>query len=410
MRRRLWLSVPAVAAFCALLLVVAQIPAQAAKPAAHPRVNRLQSFTSDRTNGGRLAGDPQPSAGRLRTFIDGSPALRHAAVDPQIQGNEKTVQIDYPLDGDLDRRRLQQAVNEFNAQGPRLSDTIRDAINGGVLGKPLNAAPDPWIDFNGTLSVTDTGLRLSIPRGEVNAAISWWGRIIAQSVGLLSLVAIRTTCYAFFNVGSALAGPACASLASFSGAMIYQGIVIFVDGKQADPAQWGQALAGAMVAALGSAAWEGGINKFAKESMRPLYQRFSTWVIETAGRIRGEAGEALTRMGNSLRGMADDLYTYLERAFTGAGVLGTAPDTAPDASSTDAQEPDSAGTSVRVKPSSPDRRSSVRPSSGRNALKPFINRTSAQPGTLVLVPAADQRTRPTRASSAPSRGIPVLAA
>lgn len=392
MSRRLWFSVPAVAAFCALLLVVVEIKTRAVDPSTKPQVNSLPSLVADQGNGGGPVGIPQSAFAHIQTIGD---------TNAQIHGTKTTVQIDYKLSGAIDKGRLKRTVNDLNAQGSRLSDTIRKNINGGVIGKPLNKAPSPWVDFHGTISVTDTGLRVSIPRGEVNAAISWWGRIIAQAVGVMSLLAIRTACYAFFNVGSALAGPACASLASFSGAMVYQGIVIFVDGKQSDPAQWGQAIAGAMVAALGSAAWEGGINKFAKESMRPLYERFSAWLLETAGRIGGYIGEAVTDVGNYLRQVSRSIYAAMERAFTAAGVQGSAPNKPGDTN-----KPGSTGN--RAQPRLTDQNAPRTPSSG--TLKPFISRTSTQSRTLVVVPATDQSAELTETEFWPSLERLALAA
>ncbi len=283
MIRRTCFSVPGLAALCVLLLVAGRIP--------------------DRV----VPGPPM------------QPRADAAIAAPQVSEDDSSLQIDLDMDGDYDTSLLQQWVNQIDGQSARLSDAIRTDFDAYRLGVPLNEIPDPWVDFDGSVTVTDTGLRLTIPKNEVSTQITWWLRMIAQAVGILSALAVRISCYAFFSVGAALAGPVCAALGGFTGTMIYQAFVIFVDGKQTDPGEWAKALAAATAVALGATAWEKGLNKFAKEQMRPLYEKFSTWVGNMATTMKSWAGQtalnALDSIKNNLQRFADLVGAAFEDAF-----------------------------------------------------------------------------------------------
>jgi lysophospholipase L1-like esterase len=237
------------------------------------------------------------------------------------------VQIAVDLQGNFDADLLRQWVKAINLQ-PLLSDAIKTQLTAYPLDPPLTTPSiENWVDFDGTLSVTSTGLQLELLTPDVHTEISWWLRAIAAAVGVIAQLAIRVMCYAFFNVGAALAGPVCAALAAFSGTMVYQVITIFVDHKQGDPQQWAAALALSTVAAVGAAAWESGLNTFAQENMRPLFQRFQRTVAQLARDAASWAGQAVV---DAVTWLADRLTAFADLigpAFTAAAnrLFGTRP-------------------------------------------------------------------------------------
>lgn len=232
------------------------------------------------------------------------------------EGNHVTIELD--LTGDLKADLLRDWVEQIDRSHPLLSDTIKENLQTYRLEPPITVSDDSdWVDFDGTLSVTDTGLAVDLVGPDVHTSASWWVRVIAAGVSLLAAVGLRLLCYGFFNVGAALAGPVCGALYGFFGVFIYQVIILFVDGHQGEWQAWAKALAYAIVAALGAAAWESGVNKFAKEQMRPLMLQFA----EKLRSLAGQAERYVKILGGVIRQIATgtaDMADFLPSAMAEA--------------------------------------------------------------------------------------------
>jgi len=274
-----------IAALCAVLLLVTGIPARAV-----------------------AAGPAGPAA---------QPGLWSVRVN--VSDTELQVDLDDPDVDKVSSGLLLTWLDELTTSGD-LSDLIKKNFDDHPVTMGVSQADmNPWIDFDGRFQIVGHTISVIVPVDSAQTEASWWIRLIAATVGIMTQLAMRISCYAAFNVGAAVAGPVCAGLGAFTGTMVYNAIVIFVDGKQSDPQEWAKALAYATVAAAGAVAWESGLNDFAKTQMRPLFERFQASVAKLAR-------DSLSWANKSARGALDwlavklgDLATYVSDAFTAAG-------------------------------------------------------------------------------------------
>ncbi|MFF5176141.1 fibronectin type III domain-containing protein [Micromonospora sp. NPDC000089] len=276
---------PFLAALCALLLLLTGVPARAV--AAEPH---------------RLA----PQSGPWQ--------LTMAASDTELQ-----VDLTNPDIARIPSGLLLTWLDELTPAGP-LSDTFKrnvqdHPVSMGVSQADLNA----WVDFDGRVQIVGQTISVIVPVDSAQTAASWWQKLVAGIVGYLTQLAIRVSCYAFFIEGAPLAGPVCAGLGAFTGTMVYNAIVIFVDHKQADPKQWAEALGYSVVAAAGAVAWESGLNDFAKTQMRPLFEKYRASIGEMAGRAGGWIKESMKDALYWLATKLDEFTTYVSDAFVSAG-------------------------------------------------------------------------------------------
>ncbi|KUL25320.1 fibronectin type III domain-containing protein [Actinoplanes awajinensis] len=286
-----------VAALCALVLVVAGIPARA---------------------------------------IAAEPARWHGPASVEgVTVTETEDSVTVTLENDdiarVDSGLLLTWMDELTTAAPVLTDAIKVSFDAHPLDMGLSAADrEPWSTSDAELSISSVGNSISIvlPMDEAHTEASWWMKLVASAVGYLSQLSIRISCYAAFNVGSAVAGPVCAGLGAFTGVMVYQAIVIFVDHKQAEPEQWAQALAFAVVAAAGAVAWESGLNDFAKTKMRPLFEKLRDATYELAKKagpwIKRAIGDGFTWLGDRLgelsQYISDKMSAAYRALFESAGV------------------------------------------------------------------------------------------
>lgn len=211
------------------------------------------------------------------------PAQQAASRAQLAPGTLTAVEADDEVTITLENERISEVpsdllvtwMDEISNAAPVLSDAIKQSFAANPVDMGASGvSTEPWITFDGklSLSIPTNSISLVIPVDSAQIDASFWQRLLAAAGGLLVQYLVRTLCYAAFQVGSVFAGPFCAVLGAFSGTMFYQALVIFADGKQADPKQWAEGFAFAVVAALGAGVWEGGLNEFAKNQVRPLFE------------------------------------------------------------------------------------------------------------------------------------------
>lgn len=296
--RRSW--VDAVAALCVLVLLVAGLPARAVAAQAAPP--------------------------HWRSAVD---ALRISETDDQITLSVRNDDI-ARLDPGLVLAVLDRAMS---GGAPVLTDAIKTSFDAHPLDMGLSSADrEPWADSEGTVSISDDNIvSISFPADEERTEASWWVKLLAAGAGFVIRVLMQLACYAVFNVGAPLAAPVCNTLGDFTGVMVYQAIVIFVDGKQGDPKQWGEGLAMAVLASVGTALWESGLNTFARTQMRPLFEKARDYIRDMAAKasawVKGKIGAALLKMADAYDWLSThiaDMFEAAHRALTsstGTGAL-----------------------------------------------------------------------------------------
>lgn len=246
-----------------------------------------------------------------------------AALDGvQITVNEDvTVSLDIKVA--YDRAALETAIKETNTANVRLSDTIKQQIQTQVVDGPRTGTQG-WVDFNGTISATATGLQLTIPRSEVHTEASWWAGALATAAGVLVGISVRSVCVAGLTLsGAGLAiAPICAGIGASVGSLTRSFILMDIDGQFTDPKAWGQALLNAILAGAGAAAWDGGINVWARDKLPDLLRTMGNGITALAGRLSGwfsYVGDAMSAAANKMREMADYIPA-LARQIRGASV------------------------------------------------------------------------------------------
>jgi lysophospholipase L1-like esterase len=275
-----WSARGPVAAFCVLLLLLAGLP-------------------------GRAVAAPPPTESSTGA-ISISAARTHVTLTMNL--------------GVFDVVQLRNWVREIKVAYPILSDALKNDLRTYRLDPPILTGEKDWVDFDGDLTVTSTGLTLDMSGPDIRAAASWWVRAIAGGVSMMAALGLRVLCYGFFNVGAALAGPICGALYGFFGSFLYNVIILFVDGQQGDWKAWGKALAWGIVGAVGPTIWESGLNKFAKEQMRPLMLEFAKKLKDLATAVKKfvkTLGAVISQVADGTVGLANFLPDAMMSAARG---------------------------------------------------------------------------------------------
>ncbi|MGW3955242.1 FG-GAP-like repeat-containing protein [Streptomyces sp. NPDC004752] len=183
---------------------------------------------------------------------------------------------------DFDPDRMRQVLDETQNRNPLLSDTFREDFEANSSGTSGGSAgTGNWIDFDGELSMTDTGIAVRIDGSEPLTNASWWADILATAAGALTGLAVRAGCIGFFPEAAVM----CVSIGGFVGGLTRGMIIQAIDGTLKDGEAWAKTLAGALITAAGGAAWEGGVKDWSKEVLPAHIERL---------------GAALVRLGEKL--------------------------------------------------------------------------------------------------------------
>ncbi|MEW1838404.1 GDSL-type esterase/lipase family protein [Nonomuraea angiospora] len=195
---------------------------------------------------------------------------------------EESVTLELDASG-YDQDQMREILAETQGRNPRLSDTIREDFQEYTNSMPPGGGGDPndLPDFDGQLSITDTGIAIRIDGGEPLTNASWWAQILAAAAGVLTGLVVRSICIGFFPEAAVM----CVSIGNFSGGMTRGIITQAIDGTLKDAKAWANTLAQSIVLAAGGAAWEAGVNRWSKEVLPGHIERL---------------GEALVRLGERL--------------------------------------------------------------------------------------------------------------
>lgn len=256
--------------------------------------------------------------------LEGLGVLRVAAAADDV-----VISLDITVD--YTRNELLKAITETQTANAHLSDTIRTQMQAYRVDVP-NAGTDSWETFDGTLAATDAGLQVTISGGEARIESTWWTNVLATVVGVMVAIGTRAICLGTLlitNPGAGLLVPVlCASIGAFLGSMTRSVILMVVDGKTADAEAWGQALLTAIAVGVGAAAWEAGVNVWAKETLPGLLQGWGQSVKELAGRLPGWLASlrgALVSVGDKMREMAGYLPSLVVSPPSGGQKLKVMP-------------------------------------------------------------------------------------
>jgi lysophospholipase L1-like esterase len=271
---------------------------------------------------GALPGPAQaasPKAGVSSVLAGGAAALGHLgvvklAVPPTHPGPtpDETVELD-PGAG-FDPAIALQVVVEAQAQNPRLSDTIKQTIDT----HPLAGAPDTqnWVDFDGTLAATPTGISITIPGSEVQNTASWYQNAGISTLAYLGGLVLRALCVGGLKVylpalSLVAVKTICASVSAFAVTLVRGVWLQYIDGTLGDAGAWATTLGSALLTAASAAIWESGLNKWAEDKL-PLYIRTLTaWIRGTVlpgwlgwlNNTRAAVGDYLDNIANALPGI-----------------------------------------------------------------------------------------------------------
>jgi lysophospholipase L1-like esterase len=205
----------------------------------------------------------------------------------------------------LDPVVLQRVVAETQAKNARLSDTLKQDIDTYALKLPRPDASQ-WVDFNGTLSATAAGPAVTIPGSELHTDSIWWQKLVAGASGILSGIAARALCVA----GSGMI-VACASIGAFIGSFVTGWILQAYDHTLDDPEQWASTVVFSIAAAVGAAAWEAGINAWARDTLPGLIKSIGDGVIAVGRKLGGwlgSAAEGVTKAGTAIKDFSQYIY------------------------------------------------------------------------------------------------------
>ncbi|GAB1821963.1 hypothetical protein HerbRD11066_51270 [Herbidospora sp. RD11066] len=156
--------------------------------------------------------------------------------------------------------QMQQIIAETQGRNARISDTIRQDFENNPNGLP-GGGFDDWTPFTGQLGVTSTGISLTVTGGAPLTNASWWAEVLAAVAGMLTGLVLRAVCIGFMPAAAVL----CVSIGGFFGGLVRGMIQQAFDGTLRDGNAWAKTFIGAIAMAAGGAAWEAGINTWAKE-------------------------------------------------------------------------------------------------------------------------------------------------
>ncbi|MGC4815285.1 FG-GAP-like repeat-containing protein [Micromonospora sp. DT228] len=248
----------------------------------------------------------------------------------------------------VDVARVREAASEFQGRGPAFGSTFQAETQANPPGATYPGM-DSWPDFDGTISVTEAELSLTVTRPEVQTDAGWLAQILATGAGVTVLIVSRALCVgALVAITSPLvlpvAKPVCAFVGTFLGNLTRGGILIAVDGGTLDGSVWAHLIVAGIIQAAGAAAWESGIGHWAETTLPGYLERAGNGVVTLAtkvGRWFASFKPALIQAGTWLRehvtdvrravdevGMADvplrvmpmgDSITYGVSSSTGSG-------------------------------------------------------------------------------------------
>jgi hypothetical protein len=260
-------------------------------------------------------------------FVSVTQNRRADAADP-VSASGVTVaegsgDVTFRLDigADANPAILLQIADETMAANPRLSDTIKESLDGHRLDTPGNTT-DQWIDFDGRLAVSGTTVSLTVPGSEVHTEVSWWQAIMATAVGELTKMFVRGLCLAIAPEAAIV----CASVGAFISGLVRGIMIQAIDGTLNNPKAWAQTLGLAIVQTVGAAAWEAGIGKWCKTELHRIIERIGVALKDFANTLGGWlAGAAATvvRIADNLIEMARHLPEALQAAAGAWSVPGS---------------------------------------------------------------------------------------
>ncbi len=226
-----------------------------------------------------------------------------------VAGDESvTLNLDV---SDFDPDRMRQVLDETQNRNPLLSDTFREDFEAsGTSGG--GAGTGSWIDFDGQLSMTDTGIAVRVDGGEPLTNASWWADILATAAGALTGLVVRAGCIGFFPEAAVM----CVSIGGFVGGLTRGMIIQAIDGTLKDGEAWAKTLAGALITAAGGAAWEAGVKDWAKEVLPAHIERLGAALVRLGEKLAAGWGvfkEGCTAAGQFLAEVGRHLADAVSR-------------------------------------------------------------------------------------------------
>ncbi|NAS25745.1 hypothetical protein GT755_29200 [Herbidospora sp. NEAU-GS84] len=223
-------------------------------------------------------------------------------LEPLAHAATTEVTFTITLPSGFDRADTQAYVAELNGRNDLLSDTIRQELTR----HPLEGAPNRnWGDFDGQLTVTGTGISLTIESDQVRTNGSWWSDALIALAALAAALVIRAGCMLAMNstgVGLVISKPACAGLAAALGTFFMQAIWMYRDGALGDKDRLRRAACLAAAAAIVAAAWEAGIGDYVNP--------------RTLGQFGADVKAVLDSAATAIRGWWSSLATAMTDAGT----------------------------------------------------------------------------------------------
>ncbi|GAA1016173.1 hypothetical protein GCM10009556_056810 [Acrocarpospora pleiomorpha] len=207
----------------------------------------------------------------------------------------------------FDRDQMREFLQETQSRNPRLSDTIREDFEEHTNGMPGGGEdPSEWPDFDGQLSITDTGIALRVDSDQPLTNASFWANILAAAAGVLTGLVLRSICIGFAPEAAVM----CVVIGNFFGGMTRGIIIQAIDGTLKDGKAWAETLAQSLLLAAGGAAWEGGVSRWSKEVLPGHIDRLGQALVRLGDRLSAgwatfkegcaAAGEFLREVGRNL--------------------------------------------------------------------------------------------------------------
>ncbi|MFB9674776.1 FG-GAP-like repeat-containing protein [Streptosporangium vulgare] len=237
--------------------------------------------------------------------------------------------LSIPLPDRTDLVKLRAKATELNNRNPLLSDSIYEDRALYSIRPPAGQFIVEY-DFDGTLSVTETHLSLTItPVGAQAADLSYWQQIVLIGASLLAGWATRILCEGALAgvVTPVFAAVVCVVLGNFIAAWIPQAVNLIVKGQDSNIGDWALAFGVALLAAGAGAVWEGGGNVWARTVLPGHLRQMGAWLVDRGRSFTGwlrPLGNGMENLGRDIDlGALDFSNRLAERVSAGAGVART---------------------------------------------------------------------------------------
>ncbi|WP_131741945.1 GDSL-type esterase/lipase family protein [Actinomadura roseirufa] len=223
------------------------------------------------------------------------------------------------VDSGIDLARLQRIVADEQAKDARLSDTIKQLFQTYQFNPRLDLTKH-WQDFDGTLTATSTGVKLTIPGSQVRTEASWWQMVLAAVLGQMVYLASQALCIALAPELVVV----CAAVGGFVGGFVAGVITQAFEGEIGSAKSWAGTLLVALLGAVGGSAWEGYVKDWAKNTLPGILKSIGEKSIELFNSLRNWLG-ALTDKAVAAGRAIIDIAGFIAAQLGGATIPSQGP-------------------------------------------------------------------------------------